>query len=74
VKIGDLDAEFVQGTFVVFPGETSAAWNPDAAILRLRWEMDGIHFQMTKFGNVGTIEYLDQAGLIKLAESLSFNP
>ena len=74
VKIGELDGEFAQGTFVVYPGETSATWNPDATILRLRWVKDGIWFAITKFGDVKAIEYLDQAGMIKLAESLSTQP
>ena len=74
VKIGELDAEFVQGTFVVYPGETSATWNPNAPALRLRWMKDGIWYEMTKFGNVVPIEYLDQAGLIALAESLVYGP
>jgi hypothetical protein len=70
VKIGELNGEFAQGTFVLYPGETSATWNPEAAILRLRWKMDGIWFEMIKFGDVEEIEYLDQAALIELAESL----
>ena len=74
VKIGELNGEFVQGTFVVYAGETSARWNPDAPILRLRWVEDGIWFEMTKFGNVESIEYLDQAGMIALAESLVYAP
>jgi hypothetical protein len=74
VKIGELEGEFAQGTFVVYPGETQATWNPEAAILRLRWVDDGIWFQMTKFGDVEAIEYLDQAGLVELAESLVFEP
>jgi len=56
--------------FVVYPNETSATWNPDAPVLRLRWVKDGIWFEMAKFGDVVPIEYLDQAGLIELAESL----
>ena len=74
VQIGDTDAEFVQGTFVVYPGETSATWNPDASILRLRWVKDDISFEMTKFGDVEAIEYLDPNALIQLAESLSTKP
>ena len=70
VRIGDLDGEFTQGTFVVYPNETSATWNPDAPLLRLRWVKDGIWFEMTKFGDVEPIEYLDKDGLIELAESL----
>jgi hypothetical protein len=74
VKIGELDGEFVEGTFVVYAGGTSATWNPEAAILRLRWKQDGIWIDMTKFGDVERIEYLDQAGMIKLAESLTTDP
>ncbi len=74
VKIGELDGEFVRGTFVVYPGETTATWNPEAAVLRLRWVKDGVWFELAKYGDVQTIEYLDQAGLIALAESLAFRP
>jgi hypothetical protein len=74
VKIGELDGEFAQGTFVVYVGETVAAWNPDAPILRLRWVRGDIWFEVTKFGDVKTIEYLDQESLIELAGSLTVNP
>lgn len=74
VKIGELDGEFVQGAFVVYPDDTSATWNPDMAMLRLRWEQDGVWFEIAKYGNVEAIEYLDQAGIIKLAESLTVIP
>jgi hypothetical protein len=71
VKIGEIDAEFAEGTFVVYPGETSAKWNPNAALLRLRWVKDGVYFEMTKFGDVEPIEYLNQDTLIQLAESIN---
>ncbi len=74
VTIGELDGEFAQGTFVVYPGETHATWNPDAPILRLRWVEDDVWFEMIKYGDVQEIEYLDQAGLIELAENLVFEP
>jgi hypothetical protein len=70
VRIGNIEAEIVQGGFVVFPGETVARWNPDAAILRLRWVFDGIWFEMTKFGNVEAIQYLDRDALLELAEHM----
>lgn len=70
VKIGKLDGEFAQGAFVVNPNATFATWNPNIAILRLRWVRDGIWFEMTKYGDVVPIEYLDQSGMIEMAESL----
>jgi hypothetical protein len=70
VKIGELDGEFAQGSFVVYPEETLATWNPEAPILRLRWVDEDIWFQLTKFGNVEAIEYLDQERLVGLAEHL----
>ena len=33
-----------------------------------------VWFQMTRYGVVKAIEYLDQAGLIELAESLAIKP
>jgi len=74
VRIGDIDAELVQGTFVVYPGETVARWNPDAAILRLRWTFDGLWFEMTKLGNVESIEYLNRDAMLELAERMIKGP
>jgi hypothetical protein len=74
VKVGQLDAELVQGMYVVYPGETVGRWNPDAPILRLRWISDGIWIEMAKFGDVERIEYLDQNVLIELAASLTNAP
>jgi hypothetical protein len=59
---------------VVDAGETVATWNPDAPLLRLRWVQDGVWFEMTKTGNAEALDYLDQAGLIELAESLAIRP
>ena len=59
---------------MLYPNETLATWNPDAAILRLRWEKEGTWFEITKYGDAEAIEYLDQAVLIELAESLVSNP
>ncbi|MDX1435232.1 MAG: hypothetical protein R3335_00380 [Anaerolineales bacterium] len=74
VKVGELEGEFVRGTFVVYPGETTAAWNQDAPILRLRWQKDGVWFELAKYGDAQAIDYLDQAGLVALAESLATQP
>lgn len=75
VQVGDLQAEIVQGGFVVYPDEpTSARWNPELPILRLRWISDGLWIEMVKFGGVEAIEYLDQDAMIDLAESLTNDP
>jgi hypothetical protein len=74
VKIGELDGEFTQGTFVVYADGTVGTWNPDAPILRLRWAQDGVWFEMIKSGYAEAIAYLDQAGMIELAESLALKP
>ena len=74
VRIGEMNAEIVQGTYVVYPGETVARWNSEAPILRLRWIQDGIWFEMAKFGGVERIEYLGQDELIELAASLTNAP
>jgi hypothetical protein len=64
VMIGDLAGEFAQGTFVVYPEATSATWNPEFPIRRLRWTAGGMLFE------IQAVEVLDQAGLIALAEDL----
>lgn len=71
VKIGELEGEFTQGTFVVYPGQAHATWNPDAAIRRLRWVDQGVWFEMTRHGDGPPAEYLDMESLVKLAESLT---
>jgi len=73
VKIGDLDGELVsQGSFVQYPGENIATWNPDASITRLRWVDSGISIEITLHGDAH--HHLDLAGLIELAENLALQP
>lgn len=74
VKIGDVNGEFAQGTFVVKSGETTANWSSTVPCLRLRWVKDGVWFGLTKFGDVEAIEYLDQKRLIELAGRITTNP
>ncbi len=70
VTIGDLTGEFVHGMFVVYPGEETATWTPEAPNLRLRWEADGMWFEITKQGSVEAVEYIDQDALVALAKEL----
>jgi len=72
VRVRGSQGAFVQGAFVVFPGVEEAAWNPEVPLLRLRWQENGFWMEISKQGSVESIEYLDQAGLIELAETLSF--
>lgn len=75
VMVGELEAEIVHGTYVVYPSDPNTAqWNPDAPIMRLRWIQDGIYFEMAKFGGVESIAYLDQDVLIALAASMTKEP
>ncbi|HRQ40868.1 MAG TPA: hypothetical protein PLD25_23385 [Chloroflexota bacterium] len=68
VQIGELPGEFVAGTFVVYAGDSSATWNADAPILRLRWVQDGVWMQMQRYEDNRSSN--DSAGLVALAESL----
>jgi hypothetical protein len=72
VKIGKLDGELVQGSFVRYPGETTGTWNPDAAFTHLRWVEDGLWIEISLYGDAH--EYLDMEGLLALAENLTFQP
>lgn len=74
VTINGYSGELVAGTFVLYPGAQQGSWNPDADMLRLRWEKEGILYQITKYGDDESIRYLDQTALIKIAEDLDFKP
>lgn len=74
VRVRGLEAEIVRGAYVVYPGETVARWNPDVPNIRLRWVEGGIWFEMAKFGGVESIAYLDEDGILALAESLTNDP
>jgi hypothetical protein len=70
VQVNGTPAEFVQGTFVVYPDSSTAVWEPSAPVLRLRWERDGRTFELAKLGAPEHLEHLDQAALIALAETI----
>jgi hypothetical protein len=72
VKIGDLEGELVQGIFVLYPGDTEGTWNQDGPFLRLRWEKDGIWYELNRHGYGEFAENLDQSALIALAENLVY--
>ncbi len=70
VTVNGQPAEYVEGTFVVYPGSTEAVWNAEAPVQRLRWRADGVLFELTKMGDPQSLEYLDMAAMVALAESL----
>jgi hypothetical protein len=72
VKIGDLDGELVQGSFVRYPGETTGTWNPEAAFTHLRWVEDGLWIEISLYGDAH--EYLDMEGVLALAENMTIQP
>jgi len=74
VKIGQYDGEYVQGTFIVRPGATSAVWESNAPVQRLRWHEGDRLFGIDLFGRTASVEYLGKEALIALAESLVYAP
>ncbi len=74
VKIGQYDGEYVQGTFIVRPGATSAVWEPNAPVQRLRWREGDRLFGIDMLGRTASVEYLGKEALAALAESLVYAP
>lgn len=57
VNIGELEGEFIQGAYVVFPDAEEATWNLDIPIMCLRWREGDLYIQITQHGNVEAFEY-----------------
>jgi hypothetical protein len=70
VTVNGAAGEYVEGTYVVLPGASEATWQPNAPNQRLRWQVGEMVYEIEKLGDVEPVEYLDQGGLIALAESL----
>ena len=70
ISVGSHYGEFARGQFVVFPGATSATWEPTVPVFRLRWSEGNRWFALEKFGDTAPVEYLDKNALIALALSL----
>lgn len=62
-------AEISMGTYVVYPGSTSAVWVPGGQ-LSLVWREGNNWFVLEKLGDPYPIEWITKDELIKLAESL----
>lgn len=72
VKVGGNDGEYVRGIFVVKPGATSATWQADGPVRRLRWREGDVLFQIRLDGHVARVEWLEKDTMIALAESLVY--
>jgi hypothetical protein len=70
VTVNGQPAEYVEGTFVTYPGSSEAVWNAQAPVQRLRWSADGVLYELATLGDPQSLEELDQAAMIALAESL----
>ena len=74
VKVGEHDGEYVRGFFAVKPGATSATWQVDAPVRRLRWREGDVLFEIRLEGHVAVVEYLEKDTIVQLAESLAYTP
>jgi hypothetical protein len=72
VTVHGLPGEYVQGYFVNYPGSTTTTWDSNAGIHRLRWQEDGIAFQIEVVG--GRPGFETKEDLVALAESLVYSP
>ena len=70
VTVNGAPAEYVEGTFVLYPGAEEAVWSEDGPVQRLRWEADGVLYELQKMGDPPALADMDQAALIALAERI----
>jgi hypothetical protein len=71
VKVAGTPAEYVQGSFIARPGATQATWETEIPMARLRWKQGEQWFEIFKAGQPEKVTFMDQAGMIRLAESLA---
>jgi hypothetical protein len=66
VQIGNITAEYAAGDWENYNRDKGSwTWNPDPYLKRLRWQVNGMAFELSYFG----IE-LTQADLMTIAESI----
>jgi hypothetical protein len=70
VTVAGNPAEYVEGSFVVRPGDTDAIFTAEVPISRLRWRDGERWFEFFKAGAPEMVTYMDRAGILNLAESL----
>ena len=55
VQVGEVTGEFVAGNWQSFNQETNSwTWNPDPYLKQLRWQKDGMAFEISYFGMKST--------------------
>jgi hypothetical protein len=71
VQIEGMTGEYVEGSFVIYPGAKVATWLADASTRRLRWVKDEILFEIVSGGGAaGHLGYVDQEEMIAIAEGM----
>jgi hypothetical protein len=71
IQVGEVNGEYVEGDFVIYPGTEAATWNPKAPVRRLRWVIDEMLFQITSAGgSEGHWGYVNKGEMIAIAEGL----
>ncbi len=70
VAVGGGTGEFVRGSFAVPAGASTAVWDADVPVLRLRWQQGDRYLELAKLGDPEPLEHLDKEALIALAEGL----
>lgn len=75
VQIGKVKGEYVEGSFVIYPGAEVATWLADAPMRRLRWVTNEMLFEIVSTGGSGEglerqLGYVSKEEMIAIAEGL----
>jgi hypothetical protein len=65
VQIGDSDGEYVEGMWEGREGDTAMKWYAEPLVKILRWQANGMAFELTCWGG-----FIEKADLIAIAESM----
>jgi hypothetical protein len=70
VTVRGYAGEYVRGTFVVGAGSAEAVWNADAPVQRLRWQEDGVIYEIQQMVGSSSDPHFDKDGLIAIGANL----
>jgi hypothetical protein len=65
VSIGDVTGQYVVGVWELT--ENATTWDPNPYLQTMRWQKDGMYFELLYMGNPGT---LSKAEMVAIAESM----